>query len=166
MSCCAPRKGTLLDSVSSVLPGRFEFLMGLYGENYQRLTRLFAPHTLAPGHYVSNVGDGLDVHLVVCERHPYTIELTLTYGFTDAETGHPAPSAQVRMYTDMRVAEAMHCRPERHRWHVSRPGTRAGVVMRERLQMNSFLSRWLEYLAEQGHSTETLEHHAVARSIA
>jgi uncharacterized protein YqiB (DUF1249 family) len=87
----------VLDNRNSLLPGRFEFLMGLYAENYHRLTRLFAPQQLAPGRYVSDVGDGLDVHLHVQECHPYTLELELTYDFVDAHTGQRAPSAQSRM---------------------------------------------------------------------
>ena len=63
--------------------------MGLYAENYHRLARLFAPHQLAPGRMCSRVDDGLDVHLHVQERHPYTLELELTYDFVDAHTGHP-----------------------------------------------------------------------------
>ncbi|MGH8212607.1 MAG: DUF1249 domain-containing protein, partial [Rhodanobacteraceae bacterium] len=35
-----------------------------------------------------------------------------------------------------------------------------------RLRMNSFLNRWLEYLAEQGHSIGTLKRAAAAESIA
>ena len=147
----------VLDSAASVLPDRFEFLMGLYTENYHRLARLFAPQRLARGHYVSDLDDGLDVHLVVQERHRYTVELSLSYGFTDAETGHPSPSAQLRMYTDAHVAEAMHCHPGRHLWHVLGPFPHASTVMQHRLQMNTFLSRWLEYLPSQGHSIGTLE---------
>jgi uncharacterized protein YqiB (DUF1249 family) len=30
-------------------------------------------------------------------------------------------------------------------------------VLQHRLRMNGFLTRWLEYLAEQGHSVGTLE---------
>ena len=76
-----------LDSRSPLLPGRFGFLMGLYAENYHRLARLFAPLSLSPGHYVSSVDDGLDVHLHLQEVHPYTLELELTYDFVDAHTG-------------------------------------------------------------------------------
>jgi uncharacterized protein YqiB (DUF1249 family) len=32
----------------------------------------------------------------------------------------------------------------------------AHTVFQHRLQMNGFLARWLEYLAEQGHSASTL----------
>lgn len=147
----------VLDNRHSLLPGRFEFLMGLYAENYHRLVRLFAPQQLAAGDYVSDVSDGLPVHLVVQERHPYTLELELTYAFVDAQTGHRSPSAQLRVYTDAHVAEAMHCHPGRHLWQVLGPFPPAHSVFQHRLQMNGFLSRWLEYLAGQGHSTATLE---------
>ena len=150
----------VLDNPSALLPGRFGFLMGLYAENYHRLTRLFAPQRLAPGRYRSSVDDGLDVHLHLQERHPYTLELELTYDFVDAHTGRPSPSAQLRMYTDAHVAEALHCHPGRHLWHVLGPFPPAHTVLQHRLRMNGFLSRWLEYLAEQGHSIGTLEHAA------
>jgi uncharacterized protein len=139
------------------LPDRFGLLMGLYEENYRRLTRLFAPHRLAIGEYQSSVGDGLDVLLSIQERHPYTIEIGLSYGVMDASTGHPAPSAQLRMYLDAHVAEALHCEPGRDLWQVLGPLAPARNVMQHRLRMNSFLDRWLEYLAEQGHSLGSLE---------
>jgi uncharacterized protein YqiB (DUF1249 family) len=147
----------ILDHPDSVLPGRFGFLMGLYAENYHRLARLFAPQRLDEGHYRSDLDDGLDVHLLIQQRHPYTLELSLSYGFVDGETGHPSPSAQLRMYTDAHVAEAMHCHPGRKLWEVLGPFPPAHTVMQHRLQMNGFLNRWLEYLAEQGHSIGTLE---------
>jgi len=147
----------VLDNRASLLPGRFGFLMGLYAENYHRLAHLFAPQQLAPGRYRSSVDDGLDVHLHIQERHPYTLELELTYAFVDAQTGQPSPSAQLRMYTDAHVAEALHCHPGRHLWQVLGPFPPAHTVLQHRLRMNGFLSRWLEYLAEQGHSAGTLE---------
>ncbi len=147
----------VLDNRHSLLPGRFEFLMGLYAENYHRLTRLFAPQKLPVGRYVSNVDDGLSVHLHVQECHPYTLELELTYEFVDSQTGERAPSAQLRMYTDAHVAEALHCHPGRYLWQVLGPFSPAHTVFQHRLRMNRFLSRWLEYLPEQGHSIATLE---------
>ncbi|HMH67607.1 MAG TPA: DUF1249 domain-containing protein [Pinirhizobacter sp.] len=147
----------VLDRPESLLPGRFEYLMGLYAENYHRLVRLFAPHKLAAGEYVSSVDDGLDVRLKIQEKHPYTVELELTYAFVDAETGQPSPSAQLRMYTDAHVAEALHCHPGRRLWQVLGPFPPAHTVLQHRLTMNGFLTRWLEYLAEQGHSIGTLE---------
>jgi len=148
---------SVIERPSPFLPGRFGFLMGLYGENYHRLARLFAPQRLATGIYVSDVDDGLKVRLQVQEKHPYTLELELTYDFVDEQTGQPSPSAQLRMYTDAHVAEALHCHPGRRLWQVLGPFPAAHTVFQHRLRMNGFLSRWLEYLAEQGHSIGTLE---------
>ena len=55
------------------------------------------------------------------------------------------------------VAEALHCHPGRHLWQVLGPFPPAHTVLQHRLRMNGFLSRWLEYLGEQGHSIGTLE---------
>lgn len=151
---------------AALLPGRFAWLMGLYAENHQRLLRLFAPHRLAVGEYVSGVGDGLDVRLSVQQRHPYTLELGLTYAVMDASTGNPAPSAQVRCYLDAHMTEALHCEPGRDLWQVLGPLTPARNVLQHRLRMNAFLDRWLEYLAGQGHSLATLERVATARMAA
>ncbi len=143
-------------TATALLPGRFELLMGLYAENYHRLARLFAPQQMAVGRYVSNVDDGLDVHMEVQARHPYTIELELTYDLRDADTGLRAPSAQIRMYTDAHVAEVLHCHPGRRLWQVLGPFPPQRTVLQHRMRMASFLNRWLEYLVEQGHSAGTL----------
>ena len=138
-------------------PNRFGYLMGLYGENYLRLQRMFRPDRLVGNAFRSSIGDGLDLRLDVVERHPYTLELRLTYDFCDPVTGQPDPSAFLRLYRDARLAEATHCYVGR-RWQDAlglHPTPRN--VLAHRLQMNAFLNKWLEYLAEQGHSLATLE---------
>jgi uncharacterized protein YqiB (DUF1249 family) len=139
-----------------ILPGRFAYLMGLYAENYHRLARLFAPQELEAGSYMSSVDDGLDVRLDVVERHPYTLELKLSYCMLDRDSGDPAPSAWLRMYRDAHVAEATHCEPDRHLRRVLGPLPPAKTLFQQRMRMATFLNRWLEYLAEQGHSRGTL----------
>lgn len=152
---------TLLQPVA-VLPNRFGYLMGLYAENYRRLARLFAAHRLEEGFYASNVDDGLAVHLKVLERQPYTVDVCLSYAALDDDTGMPTPSAQLRIYLDARVAEAMHCEPGRALWQVLGPLSPTQSVVQHRLRMATFLGKWLEYLAEQGHSLQTLERLPVA----
>lgn len=160
-----PRIATPRNSfVASLLPDRFGWLMGLYAENHRRLARLFAPYRLAVGEYRSSVGDGLDVRLSVQQRHPYTLELGLTYDMLDASTGNLAPSAQLRCYLDARVTEALHCEPGRDLWQVLGPLAPARNVVQHRLRMNGFLNRWLEYLAAQGHGFATLERDGEART--
>ena len=58
---------------------RFGWLMGLYAENFDRLTRLFEPADLVAGNYLSCIGDGLDLRVEVIEQHRYTTELRMTY---------------------------------------------------------------------------------------
>lgn len=146
----------VVEKPEAVLPSKFAYLMGLYAENYHRLARLFAPQSLAPGRYVSTVDDGLDVQLDVIERHPYTIELKLTYRMRDNETGESSPSAWLRMYSDAHVAEVSHCHVGKHMWHALGAFPPTKTLFAHRMRMASFLNRWLEYLAEQGHSRGTL----------
>ena len=135
---------------------RFGWLMALYAENHGRLQRLFDPAHLAPGAYRSSIGDGLDVHLEVLERHAYTTELRMSYGLRDPQTGLADPSASLRLYRDARQLEATHCYAGR-RWQdvigMFPPPQR---ILDHRLRMNTFLGKWLQYLAERGHGVGTL----------
>jgi uncharacterized protein YqiB (DUF1249 family) len=147
----------VLERPQSLLPSRFSWLMGLYSENYHRLARLFAPQDLAIGSYLSSLDDGLDVRLDVLERHRYTLDLHLTYNFVDGTTGEPSPSAQLRMYHDAHMAEVLDCCADRRLVRAIGPLHPARSIFQRRVRMSSFLNRWLEYLAEQGHSIGTLE---------
>ena len=140
------------------VPGlsRFGWLMALYAENHDLLQRLFEPADLEPGSYVSRIGDGLDVRLDVLERHAYTSELRLSYGLCDPVTGQPDPSAYLRLYRDARQVEATHCYVGRRWQDVIGMYPPAKRVVGHRLRMNTFLGKWLHYLAERGHGVATL----------
>lgn len=135
---------------------RFGWLMGLYAENHQRLTRLFEPARLAPGNYLSRNGDGLDVRLDVIEQHRYTTELRLSYAMRDPVTGEPDPSAWLRLYHDARQVEATHCYVGRRWQDVIGLYPPPAEVVDHRMRMNTFLGKWLQYLAERGHGVATL----------
>lgn len=145
---------------------RFGWLMGLYAENFKRLTRLFEPADLAVGTYVSSIGDGLDVRMDVIEQHAYTTELRLTYGLQDPLTGEPDPSAFLRLYRDARQVEATHCYVGRRWQDVIGMYPPPAEVLDHRMRMNTFLGKWLQYLAERGHGVATLAHGAEPGSIA
>ena len=135
---------------------RFGWLMGLYAENFSLLTRLFQPSDLGVGAYRSCIGDGLDLQLDVIEQHRYTTELRMTYAMRDPLTGEPDPSAFLRLYRDARQVEATHCYVGR-RWQDTigmYPPPRE--VLDHRMQMNTFLGKWLHYLGERGHGVATL----------
>lgn len=135
---------------------RFGWLMGLYAENYVRINRLFAPGNLDVGAYVSSVGDGLGLRLEVMERHRYTVELKLTYDLRDWITGELDPSAYMRFYCDAKQAEATHCYIGRRWQDAIGLYPPPAEVISHRLRMNTFLGKWLEYLAGCGHGVATL----------
>lgn len=135
---------------------RFGWLMGLYAENFTRMTRLFEPADLAPGRYMSSIGDGLDLCVDVIEQHPYTTELRLTYGLQDPVTGEADPSAFLRLYRDARQVEATHCYVGRRWQDVIGMYPPPAEVVGHRMRMNTFLGKWLQYLAESGHGVATL----------
>jgi len=60
------------------------------------------------------------------------------------------------MYRDAHVAEATHCQSDRHLRRALGPLPAARTLFQQRMRMATFLNRWLEYLAEQGHSRGTL----------
>ncbi|HVI26662.1 MAG TPA: DUF1249 domain-containing protein [Xanthomonadaceae bacterium] len=136
--------------------GRFAWLMELYAENHERLVRLFEPADLAPGSYVSSIGDSLDLRLDVLAQHRYTSELRLTYAMQDPLTGEPDPSAFLRLYRDARQVEATHCYVGRRWQDVLGLNPPPQQLLGHRLRMNTFLGKWLQYLAEQGHGVATL----------
>ena len=135
---------------------RFGWLMALYAENHARLQRLFEPADLAPGSYVSDIGDGLPLQLEVLEQHRYTTELRLTYDMRDPVTGEPDPSAYLRVYHDARQLEATHCYVGRRWQDVIGMYPPPAELIGHRLRMNTFLGKWLQYLAESGHGVATL----------
>ncbi len=146
---------------------RFAWMMALYAENHQRLQRLFAPEALAAGRYRSRGRDGLDLRLEVVEQHPYTVELRLAYEqLRDDTTGEPDPSAWVRYYRDARQAEVTHCHVGR-RWQDAL-GLHPPIaeLIDHRTRMNVFFSKWLEYLADQGHARGGLRFVEVAATSA
>ena len=143
---------------------RFGWLMGLYAENHARLQRLFEPADLPVGGYLSSIGDGLDVRLDVLERHAYTSELRMSYGLVDPATGMSDPSASLRLYRDARQVEATHCYAGRRWQDAIGMFPPPAALIGHRMRMNTFLGKWLQYLAEQGHGVATL-HRLNAKNI-
>src|SRR5678816_4521497 len=137
---------------------RFGWLMALYAENFTRLTRLFEPADLAPGVYFSCISDGLDLRVEVLGQHPYTTELRMTYGLRDPVTGEPDPSAFLRLYSDARQVEATHCYVGRRWQDVIGMYPPPAAVLDYRMRMNTFLGKWLQYLAERGHGVATVSY--------
>src|SRR6476646_635830 len=135
---------------------RFGWLMGMYAENFCRLTRLFHPDNLAPGVYFSSIEDALDLQIDVMRQHAYTTELRMTYGMQDPLTGEPDPSAFLRLYRDAQQVEATHCYVGRRWQDVIGMYPPPAQLIDHRMRMNTFLGKWLLYLGEGGHGVATL----------
>ena len=69
----------------------------------------------------------------------------------------PGLSAFLRRYHDARVLEATHCYVGRRWQDVLGLHPSPQTLLGHRLQMNVFLGKWLEFLAEQGHSPHSLQ---------
>ena len=92
----------------------------------------------------------------------YTVELRLSYSLLDPVTGEPDPSAHLRLYRDARQVEATHCYIGRRWQDVIGMYPPPAEVVGHRLRMNTFLGKWLHYLAEQGHGVATLSRDSAA----
>lgn len=146
-----------LPSTQSFLPRRLAYLMDLHAENHRRLARLFAPQRLSRGSYLSRLDGGLDLRLDVIELHRYTLDMRLGYCFVDRDSGERPPSALLRVYHDAGMTEVLDCHANPRM--VPRLGPLllpARTEFQRRMRMSSFLNRWLEYLAEQGHGQHSL----------
>ncbi len=146
------RMNSMLRQPDLQRPSRFGYLMGLYGSNYWQLTRLFGPRGLVPGRYRSQGQVGLPLRLDVLEQHAFTTDLRLSYEFVDDLTGQPDPSAHLRLFSDARMAEVTACYFGSRLEDVLGRSAPVATVFRHRLRMNAFLSKWLEYLEQSGHS--------------
>lgn len=137
--------------------GRFGYLMALYAENFLRFERLFQLQRHSADHWRSSIDDGLDIHLHIIERHRYTTVLRLTYDLADPITGEPDPSAYLRIYHDARLIEVSHCYIGARWQDVLGFNPALGTLIGHRLRMNTFLGKWLDFLADLGHSAFTLQ---------
>lgn len=137
--------------------GRFAWLMALYAENHGKIAGLFPVQALAPGRWISDVGDGLPLHVDVIEQHRYTSEMRLSYAMVDPVTGEPDPSAHLRLYHDARQLEATHCYVGRRWQDVIGLNPTPQRLLGHRMRMNTFLGKWLQYLGERGHCAATLK---------
>ncbi len=144
----------------------FGALMGLYTENYRLIQRLLPAAPIREGRYISSVDDGLDLCLDVLAMHNYTVELRLSYSLTDPVTGMPDPSAYLRVYRDSLQAEATHCYVGRRWQDVLGVRPSGEEIIRHRLRMNNFLSKWLDYLDGLGHHCGSVKFVGAVQSAA
>lgn len=138
-----------------VCPGTLGGLISLYEGNFIKLAALLGDVQRASGQLVSCSRRDLDLHLSIEEGSRYTRLLRLTYLFDD---GVPVaePDLAVRLYLDARVAEAI-------AWTESHRHEQLAALARQyereidrRWACNMVLSKWLDYLLDNGHAFDRL----------
>lgn len=134
-----------------VLPNAFEWLLGLYSDNFERLKRLVDARQMVPGRYLREVEGQPALLLDVLEQQPYTTLLRLSLRFADSMPAED-PESYWRVYHDARQAEVTHCRFDAHRVRLFAPDTPARLIAQYRRRMNSFANKWLEHLLESGYA--------------
>lgn len=136
---------------------RFPELMALYAENYRQLNLLLDASMFHHERFVSRVTDALDLYVQILERHRYTTVVRMTYVLEGDDGNYSLdPDAEVRLYHDAKLAEALYCYPGRLLQPVGGAMIPARTCANHRWRMNTFLDRWLEYLLDQGHSLATV----------
>lgn len=129
------------------LNGTFAGLMDLYERNYIGIRRLIPCMPQAGTTLLSPIPGGLDLHLEVLQRFPYTTEVILTYQFRKADRLLLEPNLHIRIYTDARLAEVMSA--QWRNWPDFQ--LQGGTQLSARWHANRFLYKWINYCLHQGH---------------
>lgn len=142
----------------SLLPNRFQQLMGLYTSSYTLLGRLVDLRDVELGRYHSLMEEHPTLVLDVLGKAPYTTFLRLTHQLPEGEESEPC--AFLRVYHDARQAEVTHCRYHNILHRLFLPQTPARAIADHRLRMNVFCEKWLSYLLDLGHGRASMRWHS------
>lgn len=132
----------------------FVSLMDMYEDNFIKLRKLIPQLEQIEHHCVSSVPGHLDLHLKIIERSRYTTTLILSYCFEEQQSLQMQPNLKIRVYHDAGLAEVMSGRLHHGRLLLEHLPSDA---LKQKWQLNRFLSKWLKYCLRQRHgfSTET-----------
>ncbi len=133
-------------------PGTLGGLISLYEGNFLKLASLLGDPARSNCQLVSRSRRDCDLHLSVEEGSRYTRLLRLTYLFDEPHGRVADPDLTVRLYLDARVAEVM-AWAELHRHPALLDiAHRYAREINRRWARNMVLSKWLDFLLDNGHS--------------
>jgi uncharacterized protein len=141
-------------TMTKALPNAFEWLLGLYSDNFERLRKLVDSRRLLPGRYLNQPEGRPALVLDILEQQPYTTLLRLSLCF-EQSTPVEDPESYWRVYHDALQAEVTHCRFDAHRVRLFAPDTPARQIAQYRRRMNSFANKWLEHLLEMDYAAHS-----------
>jgi hypothetical protein len=127
-------------------------LISLYESNFIKLVALLGDPARGAGQHVSRSSRDIDLHLAVEEGSRYTRMLRLTYLFEEPEGAVADPDLAVRLYLDARVAEVAGWAPFHRHLLLAELARGHSREINRRWASNMVLSKWLDYLIDNGHS--------------
>jgi hypothetical protein len=135
-----------------VRPGTLGGLISLYEGNFIKLSALLGDVAALSGRCISRSSRDCDLHLSIEDGSRYTRLLRLTYVFDEGGTQVAEPDLCVRLYLDARVAEVIGWAQVGRHEGLSRLTEQYSRELDRRWARNMVLSKWLDYLLENGHS--------------
>jgi len=131
-----------------VQPVDFVSLMDMYEENYIKLRKLIPDLSAIANSCVSAVEGHMSLHLKIIERSKFTTTLILSYCFDADQVVRMEPNLKIRIYHDAGLAEVMSGKLHHGRLVLDHLPSDA---LRQKWQLNRFLSKWLKYCLRQKH---------------
>lgn len=139
---------TSLYGCEDVQPVDFVSLMDMYEDNYIKLRKLIPALCHIKESDVSKSPGHLNLHLQIVERSKFTTTLRLSYCFSDNGESRLEPNLKIRIYHDAGLAEVMSGKLHHGRLVLDHLPADA---LKEKWQLNRFLSKWLKYCLRQNH---------------
>jgi len=140
-------------------------LSELQASLYRHLVMLLPLGVEAGQRYRSVTGSGPDLWLDFLECHKYTDFLRLTHEFIASGATEDAPNAHIRVYHDARLAEVTSFNSLQGIRRYSGPWLPARHVYHRQYKQNRALLKWLEYLHELGHSSDSLKLYSPSEKV-
>jgi len=131
-----------------VVPVDFVSLMDMYEDNYIKLRKLIPDVQHITKSAISTSPGHLNLHLQILERSKFTTTLRLSYCFTDNGKSRLEPNLKIRIYHDAGLAEVMSGKLHHGRLVLDHLPADA---LKQKWQLNRFLSKWLKYCLRQNH---------------
>ena len=126
--------------------------MVLYEANFIKLQQLIRNLHDCSGTHLSYSENDCDLHLTVEDRTKYTCQLRLTYVFEEEQHDCVAdPDLLAKVYFDARMVEVKDWVNGHRHTLLCRLGRRYSRPLDLCWTRNIMLSKWLDYLLENGH---------------
>lgn len=136
-------------------PSTFGGLMTLYEANFIKFNALLGKQRPVVGLHLSDVPGDCELHLEIHEQTRYTCMFNLTYVFQEPDGSFADPDLSGRIYYDAKMVEVLGW-SDVHRHSclqkLSHSVRDQHGTIETRWSRNIMFSKWLEYLADSGHS--------------